>query len=144
MIVYQALMSGLARAGVAGPAGEVVAVADDGSETRSVGENPWAYGIERYDVTTSACRAALRVHSRKTATVNTTPPANPDDTFSTEDDQAARLSELAPVGSWTEVVIHGGPRLPHMDPATSLKGWMSMGDDQAATVAEARTLHGCK
>ena len=55
---------------------------------------------------------ALRVHSRKTETVNTTP-RRADDTFSTEDDQAARLSELAPVGSWTEVLIHGGPRLPH-------------------------------
>lgn len=146
MIVYQALMSGLgAVAGVVGPAGEMVAVADDGSETRSIGESHWAYGIERYDVTTQRMPGgALRVHSRKTETVNTTPPASPDDTFSTEDDQAARLSELAPVGSWTEVLIHGGPRLPHMDPATSLKGWISMGDDQAATVAEARTLHGCK
>lgn len=146
MIVYQALMSGLgAVAGVVGPAGEVVAVADDGSETRSIGESQWAYGIERYDVTTQRMPGgALRVHSRKTETVNTTPPASPDDTFSTEDDQAARLSELAPVGSWTEVLIHGGPRLPHIDPATSLKGWIPMGDDQAATVAEARTLHGCK
>lgn len=146
MIVYQALMSGLgAVAGVVGPAGEVVAVADDGSETRSIGESHWAYGIERYDVTTQRMPGgALRVHSRKTETVNTTPPASPDDTFSTEDDQAARLSELAPVGSWTEVLIHGGPQLPHIDPATSLKGWISMGDDQAATVAEARTLHGCK
>lgn len=146
MIVYQALMSGLgAVAGVVGPAGEMVAVADDGSETRSIGESHWAYGIERYDVTTQRMPGgALRVHSRKTETVNTTPPASPDDTFSTEDDQAARLSELAPVGSWTEVLIHGGPRLPHIDPATSLKGWVSMGDDQAATVAEARTLHGCK
>ncbi|WP_445391634.1 hypothetical protein [Stenotrophomonas muris] len=146
MIVYQALMSGLgAVAGVVGPAGEVVAVADDGSETRSIGESHWAYGIERYDVTTQRMPGgALRVHSRKTETVNMTPPASPDDTFSTEDDQAARLSELAPVGSWTEVLIHGGPQLPHIDSATSLKGWISMGDDQAATVAEARTLHGCK
>ncbi|MFB5207823.1 hypothetical protein ABGA94_18705, partial [Stenotrophomonas sp. 3diitr2024] len=32
-------------------------------------------------------------------------------------------------------------RLPHVDPAISLKGWMSMGDDQPATVAEARKLH---
>ncbi|MBH1391392.1 hypothetical protein I5U25_00495 [Stenotrophomonas maltophilia] len=131
MIVYQALMSGLgAVAGVVGPAGEVVAVADDGSETRSIGESHWAYGIERYDVTTQRMPGgALRVHSRKTETVNTTPPASPDDTFSTEDDQAARLSELAPVGSWTEVLIHGGPQLPHIDPATSLKGWIPMGDD---------------
>lgn len=146
MIVYQALMFGLgAVAGVVGPAGEVVTVADDGSETRSVGENSWAYGIERYDVISQRLPdGALRVRTRKTETVNTTPPAGPDDTFSTEDDQAARLSELAPVGSWVEVVIHGGPRLPHVDPAISLKGWMSMGDDQPATVAEARKLHGCK
>ncbi|KAG1223761.1 hypothetical protein G6F68_020259 [Rhizopus microsporus] len=63
--------------------------------------------------------------------------------FSTEDDQAARLSELVPVGSWTEVVIHGGPRQAQVDPGMSLKGWVSMGDDRAATVAEARSLHGC-
>ena len=126
-------------------AGEVVAVADDGSETRSVGESSWAYGVERYEVITQRLPdGALRVRTHKTETVNTTPPAGPDDMFSTEDDQAARLSELAPVGSWTEVLIQGGARLPHMDPATSLKGWISMGDDQAATVGEARKLHDCK
>ncbi|WP_295569135.1 hypothetical protein [uncultured Stenotrophomonas sp.] len=146
MIVYQALMSGLgAVAGVVGPAGERVTVADDGSETRSTGENRWAYGVERYEVITQRLPdGALRVRTRKTETVNTTPPAGPDDMFSTEDDQAARLSELARVGSWTEVVVHSGARQPHVDPAMSLKGWISMGDDQAATVAEARKLHGCK
>ena len=146
MIVYQALMSGLgAVAGVVGPAGEVVTVADDGSETRSVGENNWAYGVERYEVITQRLPdGALRVRTRKTQTVNATPPPGPDDMFSTEDDQAARLSELAPVGSWTEVVVHGGARQPHVDPAMSLQGWISMGDDRAATVAEARKLHGCK
>lgn len=77
MIVYQALMSGPgAVAGVIGPAGEVVAVADDGSETRSVGENSWAYGVERYEVITQRLPdGALRVRTRKTETVNTTPPA---------------------------------------------------------------------
>ncbi|MBL2545157.1 hypothetical protein ELJ63_30330, partial [Klebsiella pneumoniae] len=112
---------------------------------RSVGENSWAYGVERYEVITQRLPdGALRVRTRKTETVNATPPAGPDDMFSTEDDQAARLSELAPVGSWTEVVVHGGARQPHVDPAMSLKGWISMGADQAATVADARTLHGCK
>jgi hypothetical protein len=106
MIVYQALMSGLgAVAGVVGPAGEVVAVADDGSETRSVGESIGRTVSSATTSPPSACRAARCVHSRKTETVNTTPPASPDDTFSTEDDQAARLSELAPVGSWTEVLM---------------------------------------
>ncbi|WP_439449632.1 hypothetical protein [Stenotrophomonas sp. ATs4] len=146
MIVYQAVMSGLgAIAAVAEAAGDSVVVADDGSELRSTGESNWAYGVERYDVTTQRMAdGVLRVRALKAETVNNAKPASPDDMFSTEDDQAARLSELTPVGSWTEVLIHGGPRLPHMDPATSLKGWISMGDGQAATVAEARTLHGCK
>ncbi|HEL4191370.1 TPA: hypothetical protein UM521_000872 [Stenotrophomonas maltophilia] len=146
MIAYQALMSGMGSlAAVAEAAGDSVEVADDGSETRRVGESSWAYGVERYDVTTQRMAdGALRVRMAKTATVNNAKPASPDDMFSTEDDQTARLSELAPVGSWTEVVIHGGPRQAQVDPAMSLKGWIPMEDDQATTVAEARRLHECK
>ncbi|HEL5571772.1 TPA: hypothetical protein ACKP8M_000068 [Stenotrophomonas maltophilia] len=146
MIAYQALMSGMGSlAAVAEAAGDSVEVADDGSETRRVAESSWAYGVERYDVTTQRMAdGALRVRTAKTATVNNAKPASPDDMFSTEDDQAARLSELAPVGSWTEVVIHGGPRQAQVDPAMSLKGWIPMEDDQATTVAEARRLHECK
>ncbi len=146
MIAYQAMMSGLGSlATVAEAAGDSVVVADDGSETRRAGESSWAYGVERHDVTTQRMAdGALRIRARKTETVNKAKPAEPDDMFSTEDDQAARLSELAPVGSWTEVVVHGGPRQAQVDPAMSLKGWISMGDDQAATVAEARKLHACK
>jgi hypothetical protein len=146
MIAYQALMSGMGSlAAVAEAAGDSVEVADDGSETRRVGESSWAYGVERYDVTTQRMAdGALRVRTAKTETVNSAKPASPDDMFSTEDDQAARLSELAPVGSWTEVVIHGGPRQAQVDPAMSLKGWIPMEDDQATTVAEARRLHECR
>ncbi len=146
MIAYQALMSGMGSlAAVAEAAGDSVEVADDGSETRRVGESNWAYGVERYDVTTQRMAdGALRVRTAKTATVNNAKPASPDDMLSTEDDQAARLSELAPVGSWTEVVIHGGPRQAQVDPAMSLKGWIPMEDDQATTVAEARRLHECR
>ncbi len=146
MIAYQALMSGMGSlAAVAEAAGDSVEVADDGSETRRVGESSWAYGVERYDVTTQRMAdGALRVRTAKTATVNNAKPASPDDMFSTEDDQTARLSELAPVGSWTEVVIQGGPRQAQVDPAMSLKGWIPMEDDQATTVAEARRLHECK
>ncbi|RRU84019.1 hypothetical protein EGJ24_08985 [Stenotrophomonas maltophilia] len=146
MIAYQAMMSGLGSlATVAEAAGDSVMVADDGSETRRAGESSWAYGVERHDVTTQRMAdGALRIRARKTETVNKAKPAEPDDMFSTEDDQAARLSELAPVGSWTEVVVHGGPRQAQVDPTMSLKGWISMGDDQAATVGEARKLHDCK
>lgn len=146
MFAYQAMMSSLgAIAAVGAASGESLQLAADGSETRSAGESPWAYGVERFEMTTQRMPdGAVRVHSRKTAIVNTTPGVGPDDTFSTEDDQVARLSELAPVGSWIEVVVHQGPRLPHVDPAMSLKGWIPMGDGHAVTVAEARTLHGCR
>lgn len=145
MIAYQAMLSGMGSlAAVAEAAGDPVVVADDGTETRRAGESRWAYGVERHEVTTQRLAdGALRVRVRKTETVNNATPAKPGDMFSTEDDQAARLAELAPVGSWTEVVIHGAPRQPQVDPAMSLKGWISMGDDRPATVAEARKLHEC-
>ena len=112
MIVYQALMSGLAAvAGVVGPAGERVTVADDGSETRSVGENSWAYGVERYEVITQRLPdGALRVRTRKTETVNATPPAGPDDMFSTEDDRrraCPNWRRWAAGPKWWSTVAHG-------------------------------------
>jgi len=87
---------------------------------------------------------SVRVRVRKQATVNNAKPSSPDDTFSTDEDQAARLAELAPTGSWTEVLIHGGRRKQGNDPAMSLKGWVSTVEQHAATVGDARRLHDCK
>ena len=146
MIAYQALMTATGTLGaVAEAVGDTVLVADDGSEIRRSGESSWAYGVERYEVLTQRRPdGALRIRALKTGTVNNATPAGPEDHFSTEDDQAARLAELAPVGSWTEVVIHGGPRQAGVDPAMTLQGWLSMGNDRPATVAEARRIHGCR
>ncbi|MGF6416949.1 hypothetical protein ABH900_000410 [Stenotrophomonas sp. AN71] len=146
MVAYEAMMAGIGGiAALAGVTGETIEYADDGSERRSTGEGSWAYGVERYEVTSQRLAdGAVRVRALKTETVNKAKPSAPDDTFSTDDDQAARLAELAPVGSWTELVIHGGPRQPGVDAGMSLKGWVSTVDKQAVTVGEARKLHDCK
>lgn len=146
MVAYEAMMAGIGGiAALAGVTGETIEFADDGSERRSTGERSWAYGVERYEVTSQRLPdGTVRVRARKTETVNKVGPSAPDDTFSTDDDQAARLAELAPVDSWTELMIHGSPRSPGVDAGMSLKGWVSTVDKQAATVGEARRLHGCK
>lgn len=146
MVAYEAMMAGFGGIAALGSVtGESIEVADDGTETRRPGESKWAYGVERYEVVTQRMQdGALRVRVRKQATVNNAKPSSPDDTFSTDEDQAARLAELAPTGSWTEVLIHGGPRKQGNDPAMSLKGWVATVDEQGATVGEARRLHGCK
>ncbi|WP_164136625.1 hypothetical protein [Stenotrophomonas maltophilia] len=146
MVAYEAMMAGIGGvAAVVGLTGETIEYADDGSELRSTREGSWAYGVERYEVITQRLpEGAVRVRARKTETVNKVGPSAPDDTFSTDDDQAARLAELAPVDSWTELVIHGAPRSPGVDAGMSLKGWVSTVDKQAVTVGEARKLHDCK
>lgn len=146
MVGYEAMMAGIGGIAAVGEVtGESIEVADDGSETHRPGETQWAYGVERYEVTTQRMPdGVLRVRVHKQATVNNAKPSAPDDTFSTDEDQAARVAELAPQGSWTEVLIHGGARKAGADPAMSLKGWVSTVEQQAATVGEARRLHGCK
>ncbi len=142
MVAYEAMMAGIGGiAGLAGVTGETLDFSDDGSERHSTGERSWAYGVERYEVITQRLPdGAVRVRALKTETVNKARPSTPDDTFSTDEDQAARLSELAPVGSWTELLIHDGPRQPGADASMSLKGWVPTVEKRAATVGEARTL----
>ncbi|WP_049458104.1 hypothetical protein [Stenotrophomonas maltophilia] len=146
MVAYEAMMAGIGGiAALVGLTGDMIDYADDGNELRGTREGSWAYGVERYEVITQRLPdGAVRVRARKTETVNKVGPSAPDDTFSTDDDQAARLAELAPVDSWTELVIHGTPRSPAMDAGMSLNGWVSTVDKQAATVGEARKLHDCK
>lgn len=146
MIVYSAMMSSIGGLlGVMQASGDAVDVAADGSERRRIGESRWAYGLERSEVTSQRMPdGALRVRSRKTETVNTTAPHSPGDVVSTEEDQAARLAELPAVGSWFEVLISTAPKQARIDPALSLKGWVSSGDGHAATVGKARTAAGCE
>lgn len=146
MIGAQAMMAGYTSyAAIAEMVDGSVAVAEDGSEVRRQAQRPWAYGTERYDVISQRLpNGALRVRALKTATVNTAKRSKPDDTFSTDEDQDARLSELGAVGSWTEVTFHTTPRRGEVDPAYSLKGWVSVTGDSAANVGEARRINGCE
>ncbi|KAA9001531.1 hypothetical protein FJU31_06140 [Stenotrophomonas cyclobalanopsidis] len=120
-------------------------VAEDGSEVRRQAERRWAYGIERYDVITQRMPGgALRVRALKTATVNNATPSKPGDSFSSDEDQAARLAELGAVGSWTEITIYDTPARGNVHPNLSLKDWVSVKGDNAATVGEARRINGCE
>jgi len=146
MVGYEAMMAGYGGiAAIGGLVNGSVEVADDGSEVRRQAERPWAYGTERYDVISQRMPGgALRVRAVKTATVNTAKRSKPGDSFSTDEDQDARLSELGAVGSWTEVTFHTTPRRGEVDPAYSLKGWVSVTGDNAATVGDARRINGCE
>ncbi len=146
MVAYEAMMAGIGGvAALVGLTGETIEYADDGSELRSMREGSWAYGVEHYEVTSQRLPdGTVRVRARKTETVNKVGPSSPGDTFSTDADQAARLAELAPVDSWTELVIQGGPRPQGVDAGMSLKGWVSTVEKKAVTVGEARKLHDCK
>jgi len=145
MVAYEAMMAGIGvMVAVGGLAGDMVEVAHDGSEVRSQAERPWAYGVERYDVISRrAADGALRVRALKTETVNTTEPEDPDASFSTRDDQEARLRELPAVGSWAEVTFYTTPQKGEIDPAYVLRDWVSVTGDNAATVGEAKQAHGC-
>jgi len=146
MVGYEAMMAGYGGiAAIAGLADGSVEVADDGSEVRRPAERSWAYGTERYDVISQRMPdGALRVRALKTATVNNAKPSKPGDTFSTDEDQAARLAELGAVGSWTEITMYDSPKRAEFDPEYSLKDWVSVTGDHAATVAEARRINGCE
>ncbi|WP_312786887.1 hypothetical protein [Stenotrophomonas indicatrix] len=146
MIGYEAMMAGYGSlASISGLVDGKIEVADDGSEVRRQAERSWAYGVERYDVISQRMpNGALRVRALKTATVNNAKPSKPGDTFSTDEDQAARLSELGAVGAWTEVTIHDTPRRGEINAAFPLKDWVSVTGDHAATVGEARRINGCE
>ncbi|HDS0947567.1 TPA: hypothetical protein QDZ34_000080 [Stenotrophomonas maltophilia] len=145
MVGYEAMMAGYGGiAAIGGLVDGSIAVADDGSEVRRQAERSWAYGIERYDVISQRMPdGALRVRALKTATVNNAKPSKPGDRFSTDEDQAARLAELGAVGSWTEITMYNTPKRGEVDPDFSLKDWVSVTGDHAATVAEARRVNGC-
>lgn len=144
-LVYAGMMASIGGViAVMQSAGAEVDVADDGSVTTRTAESHWAYGIERSEITTQRLPdGALRVRTRKTDTITTTPASSADDAVSTDGDRAARLAELPAVGSWTEVLFHPAPKAPRLDPAFSLKGWVAAADQRHATVGEARAAAGC-
>jgi len=126
-------------------AGDRQPFADDGSEYRFKAEGEWAYGIERYDVSTQRrANGVLWVQSIRTGAVeNAEPSAQYEGTVSDED-RAARRAELPPTGTRSELLIGTAPRQARMDPGMSMKDWVPVVGAASASLAEARALHGCQ
>ncbi len=72
------------------------------------------------------------------------PETGPDDMFSTDEDRAARLAELEPVGTWRELIISAEPRAAEIPAEMSLGGWVSDDGQVMATVGEARKACGAR
>ncbi|MCF7750722.1 hypothetical protein KQ945_08190 [Bacillus subtilis subsp. subtilis] len=146
MLVYAGMMASIGGVvSIMQSAGADVDVADDGSVSTRTAESHWAYGIERSEITTQRMPdGALRVRTRKTETLTTTPPSSPEDVVSTDADRAARLAELPAVGSWTEVVFSTAAKEARIDPAFPLKGWVSAAESRHDTVGQARAAAGCE
>jgi len=134
--MYMALMGGMAM--VQAAAGDALALPAAGQTATVQHETPWAYGKEQYTVAvTNAASGQLRIKATKTG--NTAkPPSGPEDVVSTDDDKAARLAELEPVGTWRELVISSEPMAEALPDAMPLNGWMSAGGARGATVGAAR------
>ncbi len=117
-----------------------------GARTETAASRAWAYGQERFRLKLQHLPdGGLRLHAVKTGTVtNAAAQADPHAEFSTEADRASNLQALAPVGSWSELVISAQARQPALDAAMSVAGWESMDHRSHATIGEVRTqLGGC-
>ncbi len=138
MMQYMGTLTGVAM--VQGVVGAEWALPASAEPVSSTGSHAWAYGREQFDIT--ARRVAgqgLQLRTVKTSNGANTHTSDPDASFSTDDDRAARLAELEPVGTWRELVIADGGRPPALPADMSLKGWLSSGaQGTASTVGEAR------
>lgn len=138
--MYMAVMGGMAM--VQAAAGDALALPAPGQTATVQHETPWAYGKEHYAVAvTRATSGELRVRATKTGTTAKAP-SGADDVISTDDDQAARLAELEPVGTWRELVIGSAPMAASLPDTFPLKGWMSVPGKGGATVGAARKASG--
>ncbi|MGH8422849.1 MAG: hypothetical protein ACRER3_10915, partial [Pseudomonas fluorescens] len=80
----------------------------------------------------------VRVQATKIATDTTTPASGPDDLFSTDDDRAARLAELEPVGTRREMVVSPQARATELSATLPLLGWVDASGDTYASVGGLR------
>lgn len=116
-----------------------------GQAVERTASNEWAYGEEQFRVRLQAePDASYTVEIVKTATV-TRPESDaaPDPsgqfaTFSTSEDRAARLAELAPVGMRISARLRLQPRSAPLPDDFSLQGWTPRDGAPAATLGEAR------
>jgi len=129
-----------------------------GRDLDAVGETSWAYGVEKYRVQVKAQgEGRYRIDLAKTATVGGEAPPEPASqagecsdaeakagrceqpfVFSTAEDRAARLAELAPVGSGFTAIIGLQVQTQALPDSLSLSGWTSSDGKAYATLGDAR------
>jgi len=127
-----------------------------GHSVDAVGENSWAYGVETYRVRVEAQGdGGYRIDLAKTATTGAEAPPEPAQragecgdaeaerceqafVFSTAEDRAARLAELAPVGSGFTAIIGVRAPIQALPDSLSLSGWTSSDGKAYATLGDAR------
>ncbi|ALN63255.1 hypothetical protein GLA29479_2386 [Lysobacter antibioticus] len=129
-----------------------------GHDIDAVGENSWAYGVEKYRVQVKALgEGRYRIDVAKTATTGGEAPPEPAAqagecsdaeaeagrceqpfVFSTAEDRAARLAELAPVGSGFTAIIGVQTPTQALPDSLSLSGWTSSDGKAYATLGDAR------
>lgn len=134
---YMTLLGNVAM--VQGAVGHALQLPANGTTLDATVETGWAYGKEQFSLrTTRLADSGVRFHMIKRGNRITIPASDPDDMFSTDDDRAARLAELEPVGAWRELVISATPRMAEIPAEMSLKGWVDDSGHAMANVGEAR------
>lgn len=129
-----------------------------GQDIDAIGENSWAYGVEKYRVRVQAQDdGRYRIDLAKTATTGGEAPPEPASqvgdcseaeaqagrceqpfVFSTAEDRAARLAELAPVGSGFTASLGLQTSTEALPDSLSLSGWTSSDGQTYATLGDAR------
>lgn len=129
-----------------------------GQDIDAIGGNSWAYGVEKYRVRVQAQDGGrYRIDLAKTATTGGEAPPEPAPqagdcseaeaqagrceqpfVFSTAEDRAARLAELAPVGSGFTASLGLQTSTEALPDSLSLSGWTSSDGQTYATLGDAR------
>lgn len=140
---YLALIGGVAT--MQGAAGRTFRPPVEGEVVDTTVETEWAYGKEQFSlVARRQADGSAHLRMLKLGNRITVPETGPDDMFSTDEDRAARLAELEPVGTWRELIISAEARAAEIPAEMSLAGWVGDGGQVMATVGEARKACGAR
>ena len=130
---------------VASAAAEVRGDNGVGKARQTEVEVPWAYGVERYEVSSDRTpEGHERIRLWKLGTIHSTPSAGGGPTEVTSAEKKAREASLESNGTWHELVIIPGWRPFGLPPGVSFQGWRSASGSGFHTVSAARKAgHGC-
>ncbi len=130
---------------VASAAAEVRGDNGVGKARKTEVELPWAYGVERYEVSSDRTpEGHERIRLWKLGTIHSTPSAGGGPTEVTSAEKKAREPSLESNGTWHELAIIPGERPYRLPPGMSFQDWRSASGSGFRTVSAARKAgHGC-